>query len=146
MGIGDAAVQHATDPNTLFDIAIGGISAQASGQLFQFVPKRGQAGGATTPGIRTPQQAQGDLEAVFGEDRVTSSALPAKPHQASATRDDVILGDDGSRAVQVRLDDGTIQNIPYDQHGLAIFDDFVCRAATKALCSSIMAPISAKKI
>ncbi len=70
-----------------------------------------------------PNKAREDLEAAHGVENVTSTTNPKNPHQASTSRDDVIVGDDGSRAVEVEMPDGTIKNIPYDNRGLPIFDD-----------------------
>jgi filamentous hemagglutinin len=74
-------------------------------------------------GIYDPKEVRTDLEAVYGQNSVTSTTIPKKPHQASATRDDVIVDANGNRAVQVTMDDGSIKNIPYDNRGLPIFDD-----------------------
>ena len=74
-------------------------------------------------GIYDPKEVRTDLEAVYGQNSVTSTTIPKKPHQASATRDDVIVDANGNRAVQITMDDGSIKNIPYDNRGLPIFDD-----------------------
>ena len=73
--------------------------------------------------LRTPTQARADTEAVHGAENVSSSTVPKKPQQASAKRDDVVVGDDGNKAVRVALDDGTVKFIHYDQRRLPIFDD-----------------------
>ncbi|MFC6205071.1 HNH endonuclease [Psychrobacter urativorans] len=74
-------------------------------------------------GIYDPKEVRTDLEVVYGQNSVTSTTIPKKPHQASATRDDVIIDANGNRAVQVTMDDGSIKNIPYDNRGLPTFDD-----------------------
>jgi len=38
-----------------------------------------------------PVQTRNDLEAVHGEENVSSTTVPKKPHQASATRSDVVM-------------------------------------------------------
>ena len=72
-----------------------------------------------------PNQTRKDLEAVYGEENVSSTTIPKKPHQASSSRNDVIIDTNGGKAVKVKLSDGTEKMIPYDKRGLAIFDDVV---------------------
>lgn len=76
-------------------------------------------------GIYDPQGQRADLEAVHGAENVSSTTVPKKPHQASATRSDVITDANGGKAVQITLKDGSSKMIPYDSRGLAIFDDVV---------------------
>lgn len=56
---------------------------------------------------------------------VTSTTIPRKPHQASSNRGDVVTDINGNKAVAIELKDGSTKMIPYDQRGLAIFDDVV---------------------
>lgn len=72
-----------------------------------------------------PVQTRDDLEAMYGKDNVSSTTIPSKPHQASSTRNDVVIDANGGKAVQIRLEDGSSKMIPYDNRGLAIFDDVV---------------------
>jgi len=65
------------------------------------------------------------LEEKYGSDKISSTTIPNKPQQASASREDVVIDENGNKAVKVTLDDGTTKYIPYDSKGLVIFDDVV---------------------
>lgn len=66
-----------------------------------------------------------DLEATYGAENVSSTTIPAKPHQANSNRADVVIDGNGGKAVQITLEDGSSKMISYDNRGLAIFDDVV---------------------
>ncbi|SUD90607.1 HNH endonuclease [Psychrobacter phenylpyruvicus] len=76
-------------------------------------------------GIYDSRGQRSDLEAVYGENNVTSTTVPKKPQQASTNRADVSVDMNGNKAVELTLKDGTVKRIPYDSRGLAIFDDVV---------------------
>ena len=74
-------------------------------------------------GIYDPKAVKQYLEEKDGAEKVQSSTIPTNPKQASSTRKDVIIDENGNKAVQIKLEDGTVKNIPYDNRGYPIFDD-----------------------
>ncbi len=74
-------------------------------------------------GIYDSKEIRNALESKDGTENVASTTVPKNPQQASSSRNDVIVGEDGSKAVQVTMEDGTIKNISYDDRNLPIFDD-----------------------
>lgn len=115
--------------NAAAGIVVGGIGGTAKTTKIDGKDVEVSTAGIGSRGELTkpydPVQTRKDLEAVHGAENVSSTTVPKKPHQASSTRSDVITDVNGGKAVQVRLEDGSSKMIPYDNRGLAIFDDVV---------------------
>ncbi|MDC4879565.1 hypothetical protein NQ966_15890 [Acinetobacter baumannii] len=112
--------------NATAGIVVGGIGGTAKTTKIDGKDVEVSTAGVGSRGELTKPydsiQTYKDLEAVYGAENVSSTTVPKKPHQASAERSDVITDVNGGKAVQVRLEDGSLKMIPYDNRGLAIFD------------------------
>ncbi|MEJ2046470.1 MAG: HNH endonuclease [Reinekea sp.] len=80
-----------------------------------------------------PNKTREDLEATHGEENVTSTTNPKKPVQSVNSNPEkgveVITDANGGKAVRVRYDDPVTgeeitANVPYNDRGLPVFDDY----------------------
>ena len=81
-------------------------------------------------GVYDPQAIKAHLETKYGKQHVNSSTIPDEPKQASSSRADVRIGDDGSKSVRVSTPAGNSKHIPYDTRVLPIFDDVAVYTTT----------------